>query len=56
MNIFQKQLLINGRSLAELADLDGIEKPEPYGPIEPPRRISAEEFERDMRTLLPPKP
>ena len=46
MNIFEKQLLINGRSLAELPDLEGRCRPEAYGPLAAPQRVTAEEFER----------
>lgn len=49
MNIFQKQLLINGASLASLPDLEG--KQRDYGRIEPPAKISAEEFERTMADI-----
>jgi hypothetical protein len=50
VNVFQKQLLINGKPLADLPDL--LAKCQYYGPLEPPRRVSAEEFERDMREAL----
>ena len=55
MNAFQRQLLIGGKSLAELVDLNG-RKAAPGldyygGPLAPPQRVSAEEFERTMADL-----
>ena len=42
MNIFQKQLMIGDKSLAELPDLDGKRYARK---ITPPARVSVEEFE-----------
>jgi hypothetical protein len=50
MNVFQRQLLLDGKSLAELADLAGCRRSLDYygGPLTAPQRVSAEEFERTM--------
>jgi hypothetical protein len=49
MNIFQKQLLLKGRSLSELPDLSGRRCD--YGPLATPQRVTAEEFERTMAEI-----
>ena len=51
VNIFQKQLLLNGTPLAHLPDLEGRCRPEAYGPLAAPRRVTAEEFERTMAEI-----
>ncbi len=42
MNIFQKQLVMGGKSLAELPDLEGKRY---LRPLTPPAKVSIEEFE-----------
>lgn len=44
MNIFQKQLIINNKSLAELPDLFGSYWN--YGPLPAPQKVTIEEFEK----------
>lgn len=45
MNIFQKQLIIDGKSLAELPNLEGYVW---ENEITPPSKVSIEEFENSM--------
>jgi hypothetical protein len=51
MNAFEKQLLINGKSLAELPDLFGCYRPDAYGPLVAPQKVSGEDFLNDMAAI-----
>lgn len=48
MNVFQKQLIVGGKPLPLLPDLEGVVRTGSYGEPPPPQKVSLADFEAEV--------